>query len=944
MQRVLAGLLAVLFVSIGIGLAPPLPAQVVGTPEAGDFGSLYRHWQQSQNAEDRIGLGERLLALEPTLTTWPIDAPRPGVRAEIQFELGNAYVGRQTGTRAENLEQAIAHLDAVLAIWTRETNAQSWARTHNNLGIAYWARVQGELADNQEKAIAHFEAAATVFTRETAPHEWAQLQNNLAIANISRIRGTRTTNLETAIAHFEAGLTVFTREAMPLLWAQIQNNLAAAYGRRVEGVRAENRDKAIAHLEAALTVLTRETSPVEWATGQSNLASAYLDRDRGEPADNEEKALAHIGAALQVFTQDAFPQQWAKTQFLAGNAYSNRIRGDRTSNQHKAMAAYDDALDVFTRDADPRNHMLTAQRLAHVLLETGEWELAGVVHASARDAFLLLFGEGLEEAEARALIAAAGPLFADAAFGAVQRGEMETAFELASEGRARLMAVSLKLQALSLPAAERARLEMLRAAIRAAHQAADAAQGTDRAAAIEKLSVLRQELLDLVKQSGTTNSDARPALSRARQLVDGNTVVVLPVVTKLGGKVLLMTKSLTGIDLTMIDLPQLSTDQLARLLIGPSDGPPAGWLGAYFINYLSGAGQDQRWPEWLGAIDALGPELWRLIGAGLDAALKQQGVKPGTRLVWLPSGWLGMVPLGLAEDAASGQRLADSYEIVYVPSLEVLAPTRRDAGHADQVTLAAIINPTGDLPGTESEGALVASHFASGARIVLKGEAATSDAVLAALKGKTYWHFASHGTFTWADPRHSGLIMHGHQRLSVDRLLETEGLGHPRLVVLSACETGLFEITSNPDEFVGLPGAFLAIGVEGVVGTLWPVSDAATALLMAKFYELHMTARLSPPAALHQAQAWLREATADDLTTYAKGAAERGRIDSRQFAEIGQALSAEGLERSRNRAIVQWIGPRSSDGSGSASPASATPRARPYAHPYFWAGFIHTGL
>ena len=46
-----------------------------------------------------------------------------------------------------------------------------------------------------------------------------------------------------------------------------------------------------------------------------------------------------------------------------------------------------------------------------------------------------------------------------------------------------------------------------------------------------------------------------------------------------------------------------------------------------------------------------------------------------------------------------------------------------------------------------------------------------------------------------------------------------------------------------------------ALGAAGVLGTLWPVSDAATALLMAKFYDLHLEAGLDPPTALNQAQA-----------------------------------------------------------------------------------------
>jgi hypothetical protein len=40
-------------------------------------------------------------------------------------------------------------------------------------------------------------------------------------------------------------------------------------------------------------------------------------------------------------------------------------------------------------------------------------------------------------------------------------------------------------------------------------------------------------------------------------------------------------------------------------------------------------------------------------------------------------------------------------------------------------------------------------------------------------------------------------------------------------------------------------------------------------LLIAKLYELHLGAGLAPPTALALTQAWLREATTDDLTGYA---------------------------------------------------------------------------
>jgi CHAT domain len=83
--------------------------------------------------------------------------------------------------------------------------------------------------------------------------------------------------------------------------------------------------------------------------------------------------------------------------------------------------------------------------------------------------------------------------------------------------------------------------------------------------------------------------------------------------------------------------------------------------------------------------------------------------------------------------------------------------------------------------------------------------------------------------------------MRGEEMLTLGQLLETEGsLGHPRLVALSACETGLYDINRNADEFIGLPSTLMQIGAMGVLSSLWQVDDLATALLMAKFYDQHL--------------------------------------------------------------------------------------------------------
>ncbi|MGJ5633416.1 hypothetical protein ABF638_29995, partial [Nostoc sp. CALU 1950] len=198
----------------------------------------------------------------------------------------------------------------------------------------------GSKASNMEIAIAGYEISLTVYTRTAFPENWATTQNNLGNAYRNRILEERAENIESAIAAYSAALEVYTRSAFPVDWATTQNNLGNAYGERILGERAENIESAITAFSAALEVLTRSAFLVDWAMTQNNLGNAYGERILGERAENIESAIAAYSAALEVYTRSAFPEKWATTQNNLGSAYGERILGERAENIESAIAAF----------------------------------------------------------------------------------------------------------------------------------------------------------------------------------------------------------------------------------------------------------------------------------------------------------------------------------------------------------------------------------------------------------------------------------------------------------------------------------------------------------------------------------------------------------------------------------------------------------------------------
>jgi CHAT domain-containing protein len=84
--------------------------------------------------------------------------------------------------------------------------------------------------------------------------------------------------------------------------------------------------------------------------------------------------------------------------------------------------------------------------------------------------------------------------------------------------------------------------------------------------------------------------------------------------------------------------------------------------------------------------------------------------------------------------------------------------------------------------------------------------------------------------FRWDNPAASDLFLAGSDMLTVSDIISRLALEGVGSVVLSACETGIVDIRSIPDEMVGLVAALLLAGAPFAAGTLWSVLDATTAL------------------------------------------------------------------------------------------------------------------
>jgi len=819
------------------------------------------------------------------------------------------------GSKANNLEIAIRGYKVAAPFLTRNVSPQTWAETQNNMGNAYCNRIYGEQPENLEQALCCYKAALQVYTKEKFPKDWAWTLNLLGTVYHDRLRDNQEKNLEKAICCYKAALQIYTENKFPQGWGDINNNLGNAYCQRIQGNKKDNLERSIGCYESALQAYNQDPEKYtkECIITQNNLGNAYSNRIRGKIEKNIDLAIRSYQTALNICLIEVFPEEWATLQHDLGSTY-RRSQNKKIENWELAIRCYLDALKVRTLSNFPKYHAVTQFNLGITYQDAQQFDNSYSAFAAAIETVESLRSEiiyGSRNGEDRQRLAEQwNKLYQHMVEVCLELGYYDQAIEYAERSKTRnLVELILTRDTNTIfPSEIVNQLKQLRKEISSGQyqlQNATADNPTALAQHLQQLRQQRNELQDRYLRIGYGFK-----FDQFQATLDDHTAIIQWYITSAGFETFIITRY----SLQRLNLPT-PADDLNNLI---------DWANEYMEGY--GRRIKTQW------INSLASGLSRLA----EILYMEDTIKlvPDTclRLILIPHRFLHLFPLH-ALPLANGDFLCDRFSsgVGYAPSCQLLQLAQKREQHRHEFTrILAIQNPTRkklqDLTGTEIQLEKICQHFDSNHSIVLREKEATEAALITEqVRSPHCLHFCCHGSFDFGSPLKSALhLAESEGKLDADadltlgKIFEKLNLDQCRLVTFSACETGITDPTSISDEYVGLLSAFLSAGSPSVVSTLWSVEQAATNLFMIEFYKnLKQLLPLKPGSvaiALNQTQKWLRTLTGEELRKIVESSEFKRHLDDNK-----NKLFKELLERAKLKPY-------------------------PFEKPYYWAGFVATGL
>ena len=823
-----------------------------------------------------------------------------GLDKDLSATLNNLGVARLTQAQmginpAANLESAIAAYNEAAGMRRQLGLDKDLSDTLTGLGFARSTQAQMGInpTANLESAIAAYDEAARILRQLGLDKNLSDTLTNLGVARFTQAQMgiNPTANLESAIAAYDEAAGIRRRLELDRDLSQALANLGSARSTQVSmGINpTANLERAITAYDEAAGIMRQLELDKDLSGTLNNLGVARLTQaSMGiNPTANLESAIAAYGEAAAIMRRLELDKDRSGTLTNLGNARLTQASMgiNPTANLESAIAAYDEAAGI-------RRRLELARDLATTLNNFGfayqaQSRLAGNSFTQTQQALenaYRSFQEALDQVEYLR-----GEIKADSEgykrnfneewnkvhLGMVEvcleLGRYQDAIEYADRSKARnlteLIATRDAYPGGELPAEVRQRLQELRQAISEEDRRLQQDPNPD----YTHISQLREEFQAKYPYKPLKFSDIQ-------SLLDGETVILEWYV--LDHKFLTFTLTKQNLHLWT------SSEEDRQNLID--------WTVAYIEYYM---GNSSQWRDILPQHLEQLPKILHL-----DEILQNlwKQFPNCQKLILIPHRFLHLFPLhALPVTTEDGKTyLQDLFPkgVGYAPNCQVLQQAQnRQRPHFNR--LFAIQNPTQDLQFTDMEVEAIQSLF--NPHQVLKHDKAEKAAIDAeTLKNAHCAHFSCHGYFNFQDALKSALILakseftpppptddpsrylplKDNKLLDLQKCLTLEDilrldLTNCRLVTLSACETGITDITSTSDEYIGLPSGFILAGSPNVVSTLWAVADISTAIFMIQFYQTLQQSDLSVVLALRQTQTWLREATVQDLLNWVNNCA-----------------------------------------------------------------------
>ncbi|KAG8967303.1 hypothetical protein FRC03_010242 [Tulasnella sp. 419] len=229
--------------------------------------------------------------------------------------------------------------------------------------------------------------------------------------------------------------------------------------------------------------------------------------------------------------------------------------------------------------------------------------------------------------------------------------------------------------------------------------------------------------------------------------------------------------------------------------------------------------------------------LWTGIVKPIVAELRAIGVPHGSRIWWLPTYRLSLLPLHAAGPYKSNMpNLPDIYISSYIPMFETLLRSRHNPLDQFNSRLLVVAHPDPyahqTLQHVYEEIRLVREVTPVGSNLI--GQGTSRDALLTSLQTHRWVHMAAHGSQNLFDPFASSFFR---LRDGLLTLLDISSTTLPpvQLAYLSACHSAFTGET--PDEAIHLAAAVHFAGFRSVIGSLYAVADVDGPIVAKEVYE-----------------------------------------------------------------------------------------------------------